>query len=69
MNEILKSKIRLLLAEHIEKIFEDDDLVYKLQPFMFSDNYAEKMADAALSTLEAQKDLYNFLIEQGEIKE
>jgi len=68
MNEILKSKIRLRLATSIEKIMEDEDLVSELQPFTFSNNYAEKMANAALTVLEAQKDLYDYLEEQGELK-
>ena len=69
MNEILKSKIRIKLAENIEALFEDEDLTNGLQPFFFSDNYAEKMADAAINVLDAQKDLYDFLLEEGEIKE
>jgi len=68
MNEILKSKIRLRLATSIEKIMEDEDLVSELRPFAFSNNYAEKMANAALTVLEAQKDLYDYLEEQGELK-
>jgi len=68
MNEILKSKIRLRLATSIEKTMEDEDLVSELQPFAFSNNYAEKMANAALTVLEAQKDLYDYLEEQGELK-
>ena len=68
MNEILKSKIRLRLATSIEKIMVDEDLVSELQSFTFSNNYAEKMANAALTVLEAQKDLYDYLEEQGELK-
>jgi len=68
MNELLKSKIRLKLAESIEKIFENEGLIDELSPFYFSNNYSEKMANAAIEVLDAQKDLYDYLLEQGVIK-
>jgi len=68
MNELLKSKIRIRLVANIEAMFDDEDLTNDLQPFMFSNEYATKMANAAIEVLDAQKDLYDYLLEQGEIK-
>jgi hypothetical protein len=68
MNELLKSKIRIRLVIAIEAMFEDEDLVDDIGPFMFSDAYSTKMANAALEVLDAQKDLYDYLLEENELK-
>jgi len=68
MNELLKSKIRIRLVKNIETMLDDEDITNDLQPFVFSNEYATKMANAAIEVLDAQKDLYDYLLEQGEIK-
>ena len=67
MNELLKSTIRIRLVNNIEAMFKDEALTTALDPFWYSNEYAIKMANAAIEVLDAQKDLYDCLLKEGQL--
>lgn len=68
MEKVLKAKIFIKLVASIENIFEDEEILQEFQPFLFTNDYAEKMAEAAIQILFAQKEEYDFLDKEGELK-
>ena len=68
----IEAKVKIKIQEAIESVFTDDDFLNEFlqntDNMYFSDNYSERMADAAVSVLFSMADLWAYLREQGELK-
>jgi hypothetical protein len=65
--ETIEAKIKVKLSEAIEKTMDDGELVDELDMY-FPDEFASRMADAALSVLLGMQDTQKYLKEQGLMK-